>query len=170
MGSVAMGLLRCVPAWLWLVLAILAWGGVQRCQGKAAAARVAVAERGQAVAQATAAGQLAARQAEQRNNKRVREVADAAHQKVLAAHEAAAAAAGELERLRAQTAGAGSGGATETGAAAGGSDDAAAARAVVGSCAIRLLEVATAADTCAARLTGLQDYVSAILAEQEASP
>lgn len=76
----------------------------------------------------------------------------------------AAGARSELDRLRDTLTAAGPSDAAAS--AAGRADDAGRARAVVGECAAALQTVAAAADTCESRLTGLQDYVRAVLAPQ----
>ena len=53
MLALAGGLLRGVPAWLWVVLALAAWGGWQRHQATSQTKARAAAEQAAAVATAT---------------------------------------------------------------------------------------------------------------------
>lgn len=99
-----------------------------------------------------------ARAADQRRAAGAQEALDAYARNVRRSSADAAAARGELDRLRDALAAAG---AASTPEAAARADAAARAGHVVGACARALSEVADAADACESRLTALQEWVRA---------
>ncbi len=156
-AAVALGLLRRVPLIAWVVLALLAWGGVQQhLAGKRAAQ---LREREQAEAQARADTIRDALVETTRRAATVEGIANDARQqarRAAADRDAARAAAdAALQRLRASAAVRAAGGAADPAAAAGSAPAGAAdvvPADVLGRCAARVLDLADAAD--AARRAG----------------
>lgn len=109
----------------------------------------------------------AARAREQELHDEVESVKRQYMQQVESDRRAGAGARAELKRLRDALA-ARERAAAEGGAAAGRADDAAAERAILGSCAAELVDVAREADRIAARLGGLQNYVRKITQGEQA--
>ena len=157
------GLLRAVPAWLWVVMALGLWGGWQRHQATSQAKARAQAEQTAALATAAEAAQRRVREAENRINNKARKATDDAHRLAAVAAADADAARTELERLRLAlpSATAASGASAPATPASG--PDAATTDRVVAACAAELVAVATNADACGARLSGLQAWVRAVL-------
>lgn len=147
--TVVLSILRRVPVWVWVVLALLAWGGFQRHSAKAAERkasqlREAVVQREAAEAKAAADQRAAQLEAQ-------RKVIDDATQR--AAREAADAATARtaLQRLRASLA---AGAANAASAPASASSQAAGASSAVlaellGQCGKRVLELGEYADAAA---------------------
>ena len=162
--TVVLALLRRVPLWAWLVLAMAAyvahlhWRAAQSAQEAAdALARATAAE--------SAANHLAAaRDTEAALNAAARKVTDDYQARLAHTRRTADAVRDERARLLVavdQAAAAGT--ACPSAAPASAPDGAAGLRVVVGQCAAALSQVAEAADACDARLSGLQAYVRATI-------
>lgn len=157
-------LLRAVPVWVWAFAAVLAWGAFQK---HSATRATRAAEQAAAAASAHAAAakaERAQRDIEQQAQDRARRAADAYATTITQARRAASAAGAERDRLRDAIAASGGACAPSSGASAAGRVDAAAGlRRVLGECASALSAVAEAADADAAKLSGLQAYVRAVV-------
>lgn len=164
-----LAILKAVPAWVWVVVAVLAWGGWQRHRAISAAEARAHAEQAAAVHAATAAAQAAARASEAALNESARRAADAYQANLSRVRRDADAVRSERDRLLDAVATAGTCPASPGAAAASGVDAAAGLREVVRQCVGALAQVAEAADASDARLTGLQDYVRAVLPSASAA-
>jgi predicted membrane metal-binding protein len=158
--AAVLGALRRVPPWLVIVVAVLAWGGVQRWQAKRHATAAAQATQAAQQQAAAASAERDAREREHTAAEAARKAADAYSQNLRRVQGAAVAARTERDRLliAADAAASAPCAARTPGAAASGSDGAAALRVVVGECATALSAVAEAADACDARLTALQAW------------
>lgn len=164
MIAAAMSLLGRLPIWAWAIAALLAWGGWNRLQARHAAADAAAAAASARDHAAAAQGEREARAIEQQRARVAQEKADAYARERQRAAAAAADARTELDRLRDALAAASAAGAASSPAgSAGGADGASRARLVVGECSAALHAVAEAADTCDAKLTGLQEWVRGVL-------
>lgn len=157
-----LAILKAVPVWVWVVVAVLAWGGWQRHRAINATEARAQAEQAAAVHAATAAAQAAARASEAALNDSARRAADAYQANLSRVRRDADAVRSERDRLLDAVATAGTCPANPGAAAASGVDAAAGLRAVVRECVAALAQVAEAADASDARLSGLQDYVRAV--------
>ncbi len=160
--SGALRIVKAVPLWVWLVAAFAAWGAFQKSSATRA---TKAAERAAASAQLHAAASEAERKArdlEARLAEQSRKAADAYNAQVTAARRSAAAARTELDRVRDAIATASSFCPAASGAApAGSADGAANLRQVLRECVGTVQTLAEAADTDAAKLMGLQEYVRA---------
>lgn len=116
-AAILAGLAR-VPAWAWVLAAVLAWGGWQRHQARSVRADF---EQARAEAQAArTAGELAAATETARRLKAQQEVTDAEIQRRQKAEAAAAGLRAAEQRLRDQLAAAAAGAASDPAAAGGG--------------------------------------------------
>lgn len=151
LAAAALGLLRRVPLVAWVVLALLAWGGVQRHLAEKRAQQLQERERAEAQARADTI-----RDALVEQTRRAATIEGIAHDarsraaRAAADRDAARAAADDaLRRLRADAALRASGGAADPAAAAGsapaGATDLVPAD-VLGRCAARVLDLAELAD------------------------
>lgn len=154
--------LRLVPWWAWLLAALLAWGAWQRHQATAQAQRAAQAEQAAAVHAATAQAERQAREQENTYADNARKAADVYRAQLEAAHRSAGAARAGLLGLRDAVASATACPASQGASAPSGIAGDAELRNVLNECGAALQTVAEAADSDAARLKGLQDYVKAI--------
>lgn len=161
--SGALKIIRAVPVWVWVVVAIAAWGAFQK---SAATRATKAAEQAKASAQqhaATSEAERKAREIEARLADQSRKAADAYNAQVTAARRSAAAARTELDRVRDAIAATPGFCPPANGAAAtGGTDGTANLRQVLRECVGTVQTLAEAADADAAKLTGLQDYVRSI--------
>ena len=156
MIAAALSLLRAVPAWLWVVAACLAWGGIQHHRAASAGQRALLQAQAAAAAQANAASQAAAREREAAIADATRRSADAYRSRLAQTRRDADAVRDERDRLLvAVDAAAPACPAASAAATAGGADGAAGLRIVVRECAAALSQVAAAADAADARLSGL---------------
>ena len=160
--GVILPLLRAVPVWAWALVALLAWGGVQHKRASYQTAKRAEAEQAAAVQATAAAEQAKAREREAALSEATRKAADAYRSDLAKRQASAAAVRADLDRLRDAVAASPAGAPGASASAASGTDGTAGLRIVVRECAAALSQVAAAADTCDARLAGLQDYVRAI--------
>jgi hypothetical protein len=158
-----LALVRVVPVWAWALAALLAWGAWQKHRATVSTRAAAAAEQSAAVQAEAAKAERAARELEQTYATNVQGAANAYSENLRRARAAAADTRSELERLRDATAATAPNCAASPGAtAASGVDGAAGLREVLGSCARSLSELAAIADSDAARVTALQDYIKAI--------
>lgn len=163
----ALGVLRVVPVWAWVIAAALAWGGWQRHRAITATEARAQIEQTAAVAQATAAAEAAARASEAATADAVRRAYDETRTRLARVERAAAGLRDDADRLRAAV-GVYAASACAPGDAAsapsrtdGASVVAGRLALVVRECADALQTVAAVADRDGARLEGLQAYVRA---------
>lgn len=163
-------LLRAVPWWAWLAIALAAWGSWQRHTATVATRQAEQAKASAALRAAAAQAERQARQLEQTYTANVRSAADAYATNMQAARAAADRARVGLDGLRvaAATAPAACPAASDP-TASGRADGAAGLRRVVAECAAALQEVAAAADAADTRVSGLQAYIRAIGAAPPAS-
>lgn len=158
------GLLRRVPMWVWLVLALAGYVGALHWRaGQAEQLAAQHAARADA-AEATAHQLASARDAEAALNTATRKAADDYRTRLAQARRTADLVRDERDRLLVavdQAPAACAAGASA--ATAGGTDGAAVLRVVVRECTAALSQVAEAADACDARLSGLQAYVRAVV-------
>lgn len=159
-----LSVIRLVPVWVWITIALLAWGGWNRHRATTATKAAAAAEQRAAVEAATSEAERKERQKEQQYAENARLAAEAYSanlSKVRASGDAARRELGVLldmvSKPTAPASGAGS-----SPPASGGTDEATKLRTVLGECARAIQTVAEAADSDAARLKGLQDYVKSI--------
>jgi predicted negative regulator of RcsB-dependent stress response len=144
-----LGIVRVVPIWVWVLVAVLAWGGYQKWSAtRATKAATEAVER--------AAAEASAREDEQKFAIAAREASNAYAKNTAAVRRAAIAARTERDKLLNDFANVQ---ACPSATAASGVDGTAAMRAVLGSCTGTLQELAETADTDAARLKALQDFV-----------
>lgn len=156
-AAAALGLLRRVPLIAWVVLALLAWGGMQQHLAGKRAEQLRERERAEAQARADTIRDALVEQT--RRTTAVEGIADAARQqarRAAADRQAARAAADDaLRRMRADATLRAASGAADPAAAAGSAPAGAADLVpadVLGRCAARVLDLADAAD--AARRAG----------------
>lgn len=157
-----LGLLKVIPVWVWVVAFALAWGGWQRHRAISATEAKAQAEQAAAVSAATAEAEAQAREREHALNTQAKEAADAYRANEARLRRDAAAVRTERDRLLHAVDSAVCP-ASPSASATGGADAAAGLREVVRQCVGALAQVAAAADASDARLTGLQDYVRAVV-------
>mgnify|MGYP000852516125 CR=1 FL=1 len=163
-------LLRAVPWWAWLAIALAAWGAWQRHSATVATRQAEQAKASAAAHAAAADAERRARDLEQTYTANVRSAADAYAVNMQAARAAADRARSGLDGLRHAVAVIPACPAAADPAPAGRADATAGLRLVVGECAAALSQVAEAADACDARLTGLQGYIKAIQPQRDPPP
>ncbi len=163
-------LLRAVPWWAWMVVAIAAWGAWQRHSATVATRQAEQAKASAAAHAAAAAAERRARDLEQAYTANVRSAADAYATNMQQARAAADRARSGLDGLRHAVAAIPACPAASDPTPTGRTDATAGLRLVVGECAAVLSQVAEAADACDARLTGLQGYVRATQPPKDPPP
>lgn len=163
MITILLGLVRKVPPIVWLIAALLAWGGWQRHNATVSTRQAEQAKASAAAHAAAASAERQARELEQTYTTNARSAADAYAKNLQSARAAADRSRNGLDGLRVAIASAP--GACQAGkapSAPGGFDGAAELRTVLGRCAASLQQLAAVADEDAAKLRALQDHVIAI--------
>lgn len=153
-----------VPAWIWLVVALLGWGAWQRHQAGVQAEAAKNAHSTALLSAARAQAEADARALEHKLSVNARKAADEQARRLAQTRAAAADAAAELERLRniIQATGPAASNTDSNTSACRRSDDAAATyRQLFGACASAFAGMGRDAENLADQVAGLQGYIRA---------